>query len=296
MNGAAQSNESRSGHGVSSSRHGRMTPSSRPRRRPTSPASMKPVADHWPARSWSPPWCSSPGARRSTAWPIPSSCCADRREVLYARIVERALAWHIVFIEVEEIDRINIYHATHAGHAARARRRAAHRARHALARIDGNCAAARPALPGRGDHRRRCQRPFDHGRLDPRQGLARPAHARTAQAVAAVRFRRTQGLLDARAPGGVARPGPARNTGAASRRCARATICSHRRSANHSRHNAAVALHSSGAIEGRRDLRVATSAMQERMLRDIEGVIGLSAGRFPTAPRGRQPRGSHALT
>ncbi|HEX2596099.1 MAG TPA: ribonuclease HII, partial [Luteimonas sp.] len=38
--------------------------------------------------------------------------CAERREVLYARIVERALAWHVVFIEVDEIDRINIYHAT----------------------------------------------------------------------------------------------------------------------------------------------------------------------------------------
>lgn len=37
------------------------------------------------------------------------------REKLYARIVERALAWSVVAIEVEEIDRINIYHARMAG-------------------------------------------------------------------------------------------------------------------------------------------------------------------------------------
>ena len=41
--------------------------------------------------------------------------CAARREFLYARIVERALAWHVVFIDVAQIDRINIYHATMLG-------------------------------------------------------------------------------------------------------------------------------------------------------------------------------------
>ena len=40
---------------------------------------------------------------------------ADRRETLYARIVERALAWKIVFVDVEEIDRINIFQATMLG-------------------------------------------------------------------------------------------------------------------------------------------------------------------------------------
>jgi ribonuclease HII len=40
---------------------------------------------------------------------------AARREQLYPRIVERALAWHVVSIEVDEIDRINIYHATMLG-------------------------------------------------------------------------------------------------------------------------------------------------------------------------------------
>ncbi|MGN2242146.1 ribonuclease HII [Frateuria sp. GZRR33] len=37
-----------------------------------------------------------------------------RREALYAQIVQRALAWHVVLVEVEEIDRINIYQATMA--------------------------------------------------------------------------------------------------------------------------------------------------------------------------------------
>jgi ribonuclease HII len=40
---------------------------------------------------------------------------AVRREQLYPRIVERALAWRIVFIEVDEIDRINIFQATMLG-------------------------------------------------------------------------------------------------------------------------------------------------------------------------------------
>ena len=41
--------------------------------------------------------------------------CADRREQLYPRIIARALAWHVEFIEVEDIDRLNIYHATMLG-------------------------------------------------------------------------------------------------------------------------------------------------------------------------------------
>ncbi|WP_159016185.1 ribonuclease HII [Cognatiluteimonas profundi] len=61
--------------------------------------------------------------------------CAERREVLYARIIERALAWHVVFIEADEIDRINIYHATMLG-MRRALEGVLHVAR--FARIDGN--------------------------------------------------------------------------------------------------------------------------------------------------------------
>jgi ribonuclease HII len=37
------------------------------------------------------------------------------REKLYARIVERARAWSVVAVEVEEIDRINIFHARMTG-------------------------------------------------------------------------------------------------------------------------------------------------------------------------------------
>jgi ribonuclease HII len=40
---------------------------------------------------------------------------ADRREQLFPRILARALAWHIVFVDVDEIDRVNIYHATMLG-------------------------------------------------------------------------------------------------------------------------------------------------------------------------------------
>src|SRR5690606_29493812 len=60
---------------------------------------------------------------------------AARREELYARIVERALAWHVAVVEAAEIDRLNIYHATMLG-----MRRAAEAVAHVagLARIDGN--------------------------------------------------------------------------------------------------------------------------------------------------------------
>jgi ribonuclease HII len=64
---------------------------------------------------------------------------AARREALYPRIVERALAWKIVFVEVEEIDRVNIFQATMLG-----MRRALEGVLPALdglecmARIDGN--------------------------------------------------------------------------------------------------------------------------------------------------------------
>lgn len=58
-----------------------------------------------------------------------------RREALYGRIVERALAWHVVAVEVEEIDRLNIYHATMLG-----MRLCVEAVQHAcdLVRIDGN--------------------------------------------------------------------------------------------------------------------------------------------------------------
>ena len=65
-----------------------------------------------------------------------------RRELLHDRIVERALAWHVVSIEVADIDRLNIYHATMLGMRL-ALEGVAHVATHA--RIDGN--ALPPGLP-----------------------------------------------------------------------------------------------------------------------------------------------------
>ncbi|KRE98646.1 ribonuclease HII [Frateuria sp. Soil773] len=58
-----------------------------------------------------------------------------RREALYAQIVGRALAWSVVLVEVDEIDRINIFQATMAG-MGRALAGLPVAARHAL--IDGN--------------------------------------------------------------------------------------------------------------------------------------------------------------
>ena len=58
-----------------------------------------------------------------------------RREALYPRILERALAWHVVSVEVDEIDRLNIYHATMLG-----MRLCIEAVQHAcdLVRVDGN--------------------------------------------------------------------------------------------------------------------------------------------------------------
>ena len=60
---------------------------------------------------------------------------AERREELYGRIVERALAFQVVSVDVGEIDRLNIFHATMLG-----MKLAVEGVRHACeaARIDGN--------------------------------------------------------------------------------------------------------------------------------------------------------------
>ncbi|HLM52113.1 MAG TPA: ribonuclease HII [Pseudoxanthomonas sp.] len=58
-----------------------------------------------------------------------------KREALYPLIVERAVAWHVEFVPIDEIDRLNILHATMEGmrRALCALTPAAE-----LARIDGN--------------------------------------------------------------------------------------------------------------------------------------------------------------
>lgn len=65
-----------------------------------------------------------------------------RREELYERIIDRALAWHVALVDAAEIDRINIYQATLLG-----MRRAVEAVAHVAgsARIDGN--AIPPGLP-----------------------------------------------------------------------------------------------------------------------------------------------------
>ena len=66
----------------------------------------------------------------------------ERRDELGARIIERALAWHVAVVEACEIDRINIYQATLLG-MRQAVQAVAHVA--GLARIDGT--AISPGLP-----------------------------------------------------------------------------------------------------------------------------------------------------
>ncbi|WP_024890693.1 ribonuclease HII [Luteimonas huabeiensis] len=62
-----------------------------------------------------------------------------RRETLYARIVDRALAYSIVFVDADEIDRLNIFQATMQGmrQALEAATASLDRTR-CTARVDGN--------------------------------------------------------------------------------------------------------------------------------------------------------------
>ncbi|WMJ68487.1 ribonuclease HII [Stenotrophomonas sp. 24(2023)] len=70
---------------------------------------------------------------------------AARREQLYDRIQERALAWHVVLIDASTIDRLNIYQATLQG-MREVVAAVAHAAQ--LARIDGNVVPKGLVLPG----------------------------------------------------------------------------------------------------------------------------------------------------
>jgi len=68
-----------------------------------------------------------------------------RREALQPRIIARAIAWHVVFIDVEDIDRINIYQATLLGMRRALEGVLASVGLPLVARIDGN--AVPPGLP-----------------------------------------------------------------------------------------------------------------------------------------------------
>jgi ribonuclease HII len=78
--------------------------------------------------AWSQAWTKPAAAR----WP---ALTAGKRELLYDRIVERALAYSIIFVDVAEIDSLNIFQATMQG-----MRRAVEGVGHVaqFARIDGN--------------------------------------------------------------------------------------------------------------------------------------------------------------
>ena len=89
----------------------------------------------WPRRCALRQRRSAPGRTPVNGLDDSKQLTAMRRETLYDRIIERALAWHIEFVSVEEIDRINIYQATMTGMS-----RALFAVNHVadLARIDGN--------------------------------------------------------------------------------------------------------------------------------------------------------------
>ena len=70
---------------------------------------------------------------------------AARREQLFDRIVQRALAFQVVMVHVADIDRLNIYQATLQG-MREAVAAVAHAAE--FARIDGNVVPKGLALPG----------------------------------------------------------------------------------------------------------------------------------------------------
>ena len=71
---------------------------------------------------------------------------ARKRELLYAQIIERALAWCVVMVEAEEIDRLNIFQATMVGMS---RAVAALRPGADEALIDGNKLPRDLPCPGR---------------------------------------------------------------------------------------------------------------------------------------------------
>ena len=95
--------------------------------------------------------------------------CAEVRESLYLRIT-RVAGWGVGIVDVEEIDRLNIYHATML---AMSRAVDALGIEPGMVLVDGNAlpqmAPSRPR-----DHLGRRAVPFDRGRLDRRQGDARP--------------------------------------------------------------------------------------------------------------------------
>jgi ribonuclease HII len=126
---------------------------------------------------------------------------AARRELLHPRILARAIAWRVVFVEVAEIDRLNIFHATMHGmrEALRGVAAALGDGTALEARIDGNVVprdltcAARAIVGGdaidraimaasilakveRDRHMRMLHERFPGYGFDEHKGYATPAH------------------------------------------------------------------------------------------------------------------------
>ena len=119
-----------------------------------------------------------------------------QRDRLAPIIRERALAWSVAYAEVDEIDQLNILQATLL---------AMRRAVLALHYPAAPGAGGRPVLPAnrhpQPGHRQGRQQSCRHFRgFHPGQDGARRTHAAAARTISAVRFRRTQGLSDCRAP------------------------------------------------------------------------------------------------
>ena len=105
-----------------------------------------------------------------------------RREILYDRICQEAVAWSVAWAEVEEIDRINIL---------RARLLAMERAIQGLSRrpdlalVDGNRGHHR-ALPDGGEGRP--EKRLHRRGLHPGQGLQGPVHGRDGRGLSGLRL------------------------------------------------------------------------------------------------------------
>ena len=161
------------------------------------------------ARWSSRPWCSRPAARRSTAWTIPSSSTPQRREALY-RSHRRSARWPGTSCSSTSRRSTASTSSRRRCSACAARSRAwctsADTRAHRRQRLPRGLPCPAEAWIG-GDAR---DRSIMAASILAKV-VARPHMLRTARAMAAVRLRRAQGLLDPGAPGraGHARPLPA---------------------------------------------------------------------------------------
>ena len=117
---------------------------------------------------------------------------ARRREQLADQVRDRAIAWSVVSVDAEQIDRINILQATMLAMQQAVEQLAVQPA-HVF--IDGNRC---PQINRAGNRHRqgRCPHRGNQRRLHPRQGRTRCTDAGAARDISAVRLRQAQGLPD----------------------------------------------------------------------------------------------------